>query len=204
MSIQINWPNFIQIENNFFFNFFEPFWFFYVSSKRSKPTNASSKETEKKSLSSGTDDDSISVRKLETNYDSEMHWMIGNRLKDIVDKNVPRFVYAKVKHEVSQEKGNQSAEVNRTTPVKDVVIQQSIPFSNEELKNILAHPLMDSDVLSTPPIDIRDPTLRSLPSVGRVLQYTMSETTRSALLKWKLKKISELGEQGFAELQQCE
>lgn len=40
-----------------------------------------------------------------------------------------------------------------------------------------------------------------VPSVGKILQATMSDAARNALIKWKLSKIEELGEEGFRRLQ---
>lgn len=147
----------------------------------------------------------------ETNYGSEMHWVIGNRWNEILDKSYPKVLEESTVKKVSQltlkkqvkvssnDKEN-TADCNTNKPT---VVQKSILLSNEELSNVLKHPLQ-SKILSAPPTDIRDPKLRNVPSVGRVLQYTMSEAARNALVNWKLTKISELGEQGFAELQQCE
>lgn len=46
--------------------------------------------------------------------------------------------------------------------------------------------------------------MRDMPSVGKVLQATMPEQSRRALLNWKQLKIAELGIDGFLELQKCE
>ncbi|KAG4068915.1 hypothetical protein HA402_005063 [Bradysia odoriphaga] len=162
---------------------------------------------------------SPALKNPETNYSSEMYWIVGNRWNEIVRKsdakvgNVSRtFKYQKTEN-VSSNINTQTSEDKSVKPEKSIelkivetsapaIIQKPIPLSNEELKNVLNCPLQ-SDVLSTTPSDIRAPELRTLPSVGRVLQYTMSEAARSALLNWKLSKISELGEQGFAELQKA-
>ncbi|XP_037034186.1 mitochondrial genome maintenance exonuclease 1-like [Bradysia coprophila] len=168
---------------------------------------------------SATSPDGVALKNPETNYSSEMYWIIGNRWNEIFRKgdakvgNVSRtFKYEKIEN-VSSNIDTQTSEVKSAKPKKSIdleivdtsappIIQKPIPLSNEELKNVLNCPLQ-SDVLSTPPSDIRAPELRTLPSVGRVLQYTMSEAARSALLNWKLTKIRELGEQGFAELQKA-
>lgn len=42
-----------------------------------------------------------------------------------------------------------------------------------------------------------------MPSVGKVLQATMPDGARRALMQWKLQKIAELGDEGFNELQKC-
>lgn len=43
----------------------------------------------------------------------------------------------------------------------------------------------------------------NMPSVGAVLQATMPEPSRRALMHWKRLKVAELGEQGFQDLQKC-
>lgn len=45
--------------------------------------------------------------------------------------------------------------------------------------------------------------VRDMPSVGKVLQATMPEASRRALMNWKQLKVAELGIDGFHELQQC-
>jgi len=76
-----------------------------------------------------------------------------------------------------------------------------ILLSDDELSNVLQHPLQSKDVLASSTTDLKNPYLRNMPSVGKILQYTMPEAARAALLNWKLSKIRELGEQGFADLQ---
>lgn len=44
----------------------------------------------------------------------------------------------------------------------------------------------------------------AMPSVGKVLQATMPDASRRALMHWKELKMAELGEEGFRQLQQCE
>lgn len=78
-----------------------------------------------------------------------------------------------------------------------------IPFSNAELKELLLHPLVtEKEIIASQDSQISQ--IRNFPSVGKILQGTMSDTTRNALINWKLAKIFELGEQGFADLQKCE
>lgn len=169
---------------------------------KKKPTKSSVKPKKVDSLTKPVS--------TETSYGSEMYWVIGNKWNDIVDKNHPETLEKSTVKNVSQLTLKKQAKVSSNDQEntadcntnKPVVVQKPILLSNEELGNVLNHPLQ-STILSAPPTHIRDPKLRNVPSVGRVLQYTMSEGARNALLHWKLTKISELGEQGFAELQQC-
>lgn len=189
------------------------------SQKRSKPSKAKL-ENDNISPLSAPSDDVAPLKKPETNYGSEMYWIIGNRWNEIVGASLPTIsdvnkvnsssaALNKQTESVAKEKTISELKTENAGKFIDVktngpaVNQKPIPLTPEELNNVLKHPLQ-SDVLSTPPTDIRAPELRHIPSVGRVLQYTMPETARNALLNWKLAKISELGEQGFADLQQCE
>lgn len=183
-----------------------------------------------------------SLKTPETNYGSEMYWIISNRWNEILFKSDPKNlkdskvkkllpVTSKLSTEESSSKApvtskkpteksspnakENSSEINLETSDKLIetkvidtgtngptVVWRPILLSNEELKNILSHPLQ-TEVLAPPPTNIRSPEFRKVPSVGKILQYTMPENARSALLKWKLTKIKELGEKGFAELQKC-
>lgn len=90
----------------------------------------------------------------------------------------------KVKHPsvVEQETRNKSAFADI---LKVPLISSSISDSNEE--PILQIPeLLNSN---------------EMPSVGKILQATMSDSARNALMQWKLAKLEELGEEGFAQLQ---
>jgi hypothetical protein len=82
---------------------------------------------------------------------------------------------------------------------------QEIPFESHQLRAIANFPLSMGknkiirefeDLLANPPT-------MYLPSVSKVLQATMPEMQRQALLRWKNLKISELGLDGFEKMQQC-
>lgn len=100
------------------------------------------------------------------------------------------------------------SKIIKPNEIHSTVAKKPILLTNEEITNILNHPLQ-AEVVTTSQTDLisandlRTPQLRNIPSVGKILQYTMSDTARTALLNWKLSKIRELGEQGFADLQQC-
>lgn len=81
----------------------------------------------------------------------------------------------------------------------------SIVFSPKQLRSVLTVPafgLVDWTGAANMP-HLPD-GMQKLPSVTKILQATMSETSRKALLQWKLLKIAELGEDGFNEMQQSE
>lgn len=186
-----------------------------ISTKKSKQPKKLSGPTVKHKTASTSfaSSDAGASKKPETNHSSEMYWIIGNRWNDIVKQSdskggsVSRTFRKPTQttelKSVNPEKPKKLVDVDIQSNVPPAVIQKPIPLSNEELKNVLTYPLQSS-ALSIPPSDIRAPELRALPSVGRVLQYTMSEAARNALLNWKLTKIEELGEEGFAELQKGE
>lgn len=71
---------------------------------------------------------------------------------------------------------------------------------NSQFQDILTTPLCFSPGGGAPSA-IPELLNYEVPSVGKVLQATMSEGVRRALKAWKLAKIEELGEDGFAALQ---
>lgn len=189
---------------------------------KTKPSKASQRSIKHKKVTSAESTDDA-LKKTETNCGSEMYWLIGNKWKGILAEGDPKVVEdskiiissqqrkplpTNCKENASDAKPDNSAKLveneeinsNLKTPF---IRQKPILLSNEQLNNVLTHPLQ-CDVLSTPPNNIRALALRRVPSVGKILQYTMSESARTALLNWKLAKIHELGEQGFIDLQQCE
>ncbi|KAJ6646772.1 Mitochondrial genome maintenance exonuclease 1 [Pseudolycoriella hygida] len=151
----------------------------------------------------------------ETNFSSEMFWVIGNKWNQMFEKNVgsvakkqetePTFkpkirIFKSIDKASHVLKKSLEVEVPNSHTLEPTIVQKPILLSDEELKNVLKHPLL-TNALTRTPIDLRSSELRNVPSVGKVLQYTMSESARAALMNWKLSKIRELGEQGFAELQ---
>lgn len=154
------------------------------------------------------------LKKSETAYSSEMFWLLGKRSSEPkisgdskakkaskVPSNKPsKEVRPGGKEKIVRSEILKSDETKTIEPYVNTVVESPILLSNEQLNNILDHPLQ-SEIVTTSISDIRGPKFRNVPSVGRVLQYTMSESARAALLNWKLSKIRELGEQGFADLQ---
>lgn len=92
--------------------------------------------------------------------------------------------------------GNSSSNPPHRTEAKE------IPFSNKGIKSILNFPLISTEVQDAPET-IRDYD-SLLPSVGKILQATLSDSARKSLIEWKLTKIRELGEDGFNQMQQSE
>lgn len=209
---------------------------------------------------------SATTKKPEADHESEMYWIIGNKISEIIaNPRIRIFSTPKIIRVPKVEKPSEVTSMKQTAddtlsnkenssvsePKKSVnvvenkvadssVIQNPILLpkvkvektpkvtsleqrtdesklnilqttaarrfpilSDSDLNNVLKHPLQ-SEVLAAPPTNIREFRLQYVPSVGRILQYSMSEAARNALLNWKLTKIRELGEQGFADLQQGE
>lgn len=195
-----------------------------INTKKPKLSRPSVKQKAASAASSAPQSRVVAAsKKPETDHSSEMYWIIGNRWNKIVpgtDARAGSVSRTSLFKNRTSENASTNVNTRTTDPTSSVqseelikvetantsapvaVIQRPIPLSNEDLRNVLNCPLQ-SDVLSIAPSDIRAPELRTLPSVGRVLQYTMPEAARNALLNWKLAKIKELGEQGFAELQKA-
>lgn len=176
----------------------------------------------------------LTIKEQESNYDSEIYWVVARRLNPILPKTNPENIKSKVlaknkastirdsdivkysklitankvKDTSTNDKENFSQKSSSTENItanlnSPSIAKKPILLSDEELNSILDHPLQ-SEVVINSPIDLRSPALRNVPSVGKILQYTMPEAARNALMNWKLSKISELGEEGFEDLQKCE
>lgn len=74
------------------------------------------------------------------------------------------------------------------------------PLNIDRLVDVLDVPAFGDELRKFPIVEL---DMKRIPSVGKILQATMPEPVRKALLKWKLLKIAELGEDGFREMQQC-
>lgn len=84
--------------------------------------------------------------------------------------------------------------------------EQDIPFKPEQLREILNFPMSfntDKFINSFAEV-VPEKSTHFIPSVSKVLQGTMPENQRKALIQWKNLKISELGLEGFEKMQQCE
>lgn len=120
-----------------------------------------------------------------------------------------------VRKRVSQMKIIHKASANA---IPEVIAPRKIDITTSSTSNyvppIVFSPKQLRNVLTVPPFGLVDWTgaadmpipdgMMKLPSVTRILQATMSEASRNALLQWKLLKIAELGEDGFYEMQQSE
>ena len=83
--------------------------------------------------------------------------------------------------------------------------EPEIPFGIQQLNEIPNFPLVmsKSKIIASfeKPAGVRP---LYLPSVSKILQATMPESQRNALVQWKQLKISELGLEGFEIMQKCE
>lgn len=121
-----------------------------------------------------------------------------------------------VKKRASQMKIIHKASANKVPEVAPRIIDiAACPGASSYVPSIVFSPRQLRNVLTVPPFGMVDWTgavdmpllpdgMKKLPSVTKILQSTMSESSRKALLQWKLLKIAELGEDGFNEMQQSE
>lgn len=87
----------------------------------------------------------------------------------------------------------------------DEVHENQIPLSTEHLRAMPNFPIVitkTNRIVST--FDDVDQFYRTVPSVSKVLQATMPESARQALINWKNLKIAELGLEGFDKMQKGE
>lgn len=81
--------------------------------------------------------------------------------------------------------------------------EREIPFGSQQLRAIPNFPLnlQNSKAISSFENFVAESKSVSLPSVSKVLQGTMPESQRAALIKWKSVQIAELGLEGFELMQ---
>lgn len=85
----------------------------------------------------------------------------------------------------------------------DDKVEQEIPFGSQQLSEIVNFPMFLNKSKTINAFEaIKRPIY--LPSVSKILQATMPESQRNALIQWKHLKIAELGLQGFNDMQKCE
>lgn len=122
----------------------------------------------------------------EQDYTSEMHWMLHQQ------NHVLKTIIAR---KAANGNGPQTRIETTVQPIET----KTIPFNDDELKSILNYPLVckKNDLVTTELFEKN----AHLPSVSKVLQSTMSASSRFALKRWKLAKIAELGEEGFRKYQ---
>lgn len=83
----------------------------------------------------------------------------------------------------------------------------TVPFSDSELRSVLTFPLVPTANGKLERTWRRHEQFETdkykSPSVNKILNATMPDAARQALLKWKASKIALLGEEGFAEFQKA-
>ncbi|KFB49901.1 AGAP010576-PA-like protein [Anopheles sinensis] len=102
----------------------------------------------------------------------------------------------------------QAQKVSDAVGTAEPILQSSgllTPFSDKELKAITKFPIIPTQKglieKGWPVHEKNESNEYKSPSVNRVLSATMPEASRQALLRWKMGKIAELGEEGFQKLQ---
>lgn len=149
---------------------------------------------------------------------SEIYWTC-HHVSEIQDLTKPLKKSKKSKKKKSEENTTKfdimptASPLNETVQPKlveaennDNLPEREIPFKTiKEFRAILNFPLVLSESKTIYGIDKFDRLESSiyLPSVTKVLQATMTEPQRLALVRWKSQKIAELGLEGFAIMQQC-
>lgn len=135
----------------------------------------------------------ITSKPNESVLSSEMHWMLGsahNRKRmfmkpyDNTERIALKVPSPIVDDDAEQGKSGALPPLHRRRPF-DAILR--IPLINHESSALPQIPeLVDTN---------------QMPSVGKILQATMSDAARNALIQWKLAKVAELGDEGFAQLQ---
>lgn len=84
--------------------------------------------------------------------------------------------------------------------------EREIPFESSQLRSIPNFPLIlqNNKIISTFENFVDNEPSMYLPSVSKVLQGTMPDSQRAALIQWKSVQIAELGLEGFELMQKCE
>lgn len=81
-------------------------------------------------------------------------------------------------------------------------LQKSLFDDDDAVKRITNYPIMCDKASDDKIANILADKTFQLPSISKVLQATMPESSRIALNRWKLAKIAELGEAGFKQYEQ--
>lgn len=99
----------------------------------------------------------------------------------------------------------QSSKESSATAADENFVEREIPFEKQQLRAITSFPMTLENKKIVSPLETLAQAKTSiyLPSVSKVLQNTMLESQRKALIQWKNLKISELGLEGFNLMQQC-
>lgn len=134
--------------------------------------------------------------------------------KNESDFEIKRLLSSSIPSSSTKEKKSSPLQTEILSSIQNSNLHQlnEIPFNENELKSILKFPLILNDNTNfnvninntlTTSNNTTAKTILSykLPSVGKILQATMSEKSRNALINWKLSKINELGQDGFDNLQ---
>lgn len=122
---------------------------------------------------------------------------------DSIDNVVPKNISQKTKLNTMTAVISAKNLLRKIVPHKHVDrqnrIPQEIPFVASDLDSILNYPLICKKGSKSQQEDLIADTSIQIPSISKVLQATMPESSRFALQKWKLGKVAELGLDGFKQ-----
>lgn len=113
---------------------------------------------------------------------SEMHWMLSSG-------------YTRRRMLAKPYDNTERIALKVSDPVEKAKEERSKSYFDAILK-VPMITRQDSRALEIPELEFNE-----VPSVGKILQATMSDGARNALTQWKLAKVEELGVQGFERLQ---
>lgn len=162
----------------------EMFWLLQASSKSLRATSTTSKIPK-----SSNDTKQVGIENRSV-INNEARTGVDKNLEDDSEDDLLNFQLSLVPPAIKDAKKNRS----------NIATRLDIPFSETEIKNLLNYPMKNSKSKNNKLVGNDQKLL--FPSVTKILQATMPESSRQALMKWKTLKIAELGEDGFKELQQ--
>lgn len=144
----------------------------------------------------------VSLNQISTRQEIRVQKMPIKKQSEIKE---PKIVSQEMR--IEQKKSKRLPFIQKDHNVPQPRVFKPMPTRTDKLLDILTVPVFGlANRNSAEPTEIVGTERleqRQMPSVGKVLQATMPDSSRRALMKWKLTKIAELGEDGFNELQRC-
>ncbi|CRL03369.1 CLUMA_CG016175, isoform A [Clunio marinus] len=171
----------------------------------SKPKNRNNKNKTEKNLSDKwTEEDSKSLQNTKSPKQPKSNSLSATKqpkLPDSLSKLQTNLQEVKV---YIKKTLDEDLKVPPTAQDDEEIEERDIPFENNQLRAIPNFPLfLDGKNIIEPFYEnLNSDKSYFIPSVSKILQATMPESQRLALIQWKNLKISELGFEGFQLMQQ--
>lgn len=181
---------------------------YWLTQHTSVPDFTQTKKTQRASKKIKSKKDYAKKSKSKTEPKINILENIYNVSSQIKSNQVPQIHYNPIVVESLEKFKNSllpftSDENKLAAPITNHAQSPSIPFTSRDLKLLLDFPLRYEDKKLNN-LEYTQPVIQFKPSVTTILQSTMSESSRKALMQWKTIKIAELGIEGFNQLQKCE